>query len=570
MEVVTVLIFILVLALLGYLFMNRTTMEGFDGNVPEPNQTSAIARDTASATTTNPQLALAQPKDIQALMEVIKNFKLLYNAQDPMTLNLDKQSLEQTQYLSMQADNLINRLQAALGNSDAVSMTVDDTSQIRKAYDCSIAVLRGKSEVIPSAAIEGFANVMKKAKPKHAAPKHAAPKHVAPKHAAPKHAMPNHAMTKHAALKHTAPKHAAQKHTMHNVKAQGAAPNGLTIDILINLQMRVQAESLRLSNLRSSAATVTKRISDLDRLSADLGGIISSINRGQTKLSSINITPAAAERFLKSLGKNTSAGTLNLSNKGAAKAKAKAKTAGFPSGLPTIAALQPLVEASRGMKWSMSIGLESDPAHKQNQDILDKIAEIERTVNQYMISDTPMPKGIQSLYEKELNVLKNITESSKVDVTEMVIGPSTPILQNHQDSIDVHKPAQHNLDSAQGMNMGVSAGTASDGIGVGDYNLSDSNIQHRASAASFDDSMVGGLDYKKRVLEMCRQIQSANLGDPANFGCIKNPNEVSASYSWKGNYQMVCSRLGDTWGNWYPQMFGCPKVDPTAKFTRKT
>jgi hypothetical protein len=521
MEVVTVLIFILVLAMLGYLFTNQKTLEGFDGNVPEPNQTSAIARDTASATTTNPQLALAQPKDIQALMEVIKNFKLLYNAQDPMTLNLDKQSLEQTQYLSMQADNLINRLQAALGNSDAVSMTVDDTSQIRKAYDCSIAVLRGKSEVIPSAAIEGFVNVMTKAKPKKAAPK---------------------------------------------VKARGAAPNGLTIDILINLQMRVQAESLRLSNLRSSASTVTKRISDLDRLSADLGGIISSINRGETKLSSINITPAAAERFLKSLGRNTPAATLNLSNKGAA----KGKTAGFPSGLPTIAALQPLVEATRGMKWSMSIGLESDPTHKQNQDILDKIAEIEQAVNQYMISDTPMPKGIQSLYEKELNVLKNMTESSKVDVTEMVIGPSKPVLQNHQDSSDVHKPTQGNLDSAQGMNMGISAGTASDAIGVGDYNLSDENIQRRASAASFDDSMVGGLDYKKRVLEMCRQIQSAKLGDPANFGCIKNPNEVSASYSWKGNYQMVCSRLGDTWGNWYPQMFGCPKVDPTAKFTRMT
>ena len=500
-------------------------MEGFDGNVPEPNQTSAIARDTASATTTNPQLALAQPKDIQALMEVIKNFKLLYNAQDPMTLNLDKQSLEQTQYLSMQADNLINRLQAALGNSDVVSMTVDDTTQIRKAYDCSIAVLRGKSEVIPSAAIEGFVNVITRGKPKKAAPK---------------------------------------------VKARSAAPNGLTIDTLINLQMRVQAESLRLSNLRSSAATVTKRISDLDKLSADLGDIISSVNRGQTKLSSINITPAAADNFLKSLGKNTSAVTLNLNKKGGAKAKAKAKTAGFPSGLPTIAALQPLVEASRGMKWSMSIGLESDPAHKQKQDILDKIAEIETTVNQYMISDTPMPKGIQSLYEKELNVLKNITENSKIDVTEMVIGPSKPLLQTHQDSSDVHKPTQGNLDSAQGMNMGISAGTASDAIGVGDYNLSDENIQHRASAASFDDSMVGGLDYKKRVQALCRQIQSANLGDPANFGCIKNPNEVSASYSWKGNYQMVCSRLGDTWGNWYPQMFGCPKVDPTAKFTRKT
>jgi hypothetical protein len=100
--------------------------------------------------------------------------------------------------------------------------------------------------------------------------------------------------------------------------------------------------------------------------------------------------------------------------------------------------------------------------------------------------------------------------------------------------------------------------------------MTDDNLQRRGSAASFDDSMVGGLDYKKCVMDMCRQIQSANLGDPAEFGCIKNPDEVSASYSWKGNYQMVCSRLGNTWGNWYPQMFGCPKVDPTAKFTSKT
>ena len=118
--------------------------------------------------------------------------------------------------------------------------------------------------------------------------------------------------------------------------------------------------------------------------------------------------------------------------------------------------------------------------------------------------------------------------------------------------------------------MGMMAGSVSAEIGTGgyDYNLSDANIQHRGSAASFDDSMVGGLDYKTRAQDMCRQIQAANLGDPANFGCIKNPNEVSASYSWKGNYETICSRLGDTWGAWYPQMFGCPKVDATAKFMR--
>ena len=77
-----------ILILLAFIYANKKNYEAFDGNVPATNQTSAIAQDTSASTTTNPQIALAQPKDIQALMEVIKNFKLLYNAQDPMTLNL--------------------------------------------------------------------------------------------------------------------------------------------------------------------------------------------------------------------------------------------------------------------------------------------------------------------------------------------------------------------------------------------------------------------------------------------------------------------------------------------------
>jgi hypothetical protein len=65
---------------------------------------------------------------------------------------------------------------------------------------------------------------------------------------------------------------------------------------------------------------------------------------------------------------------------------------------------------------------------------------------------------------------------------------------------------------------------------------------------------------------LCRQVKSAQLGDPVDFGCIAQPDTVSADYSWKGNYEMVCNRLGYTWGAWYPEMFGCPKQDPTAHF----
>ena len=503
MKVETVLFVGFILLFAAFIYANRKTTEGFDGNVPTANETSAFPRDTSSATTTNPQLALAQPKDVQALMEVIKNFKLLYNAQDPMTLNLDPQSLQQTQYFSMQSDNLLNQLQSALASSDAVSMSFDDTVQLRRAYECSIDILRGKSQTEES---------------------------------------------------------------------QRSAPNGLSVDVLSKLQARVQAESLRLSNLRSSSADVMTRISELDKLTSDLGDIISSVNRGQTNIADINISPAEANSFLKSSDNNGAVPNLSVPSGGST----NSMTIG-PTGLTVDSALQTLLGVARNMKWSVNVALESDPDKRQSQDVLDKIDVIEKNINKHIISGTPIPPNIQKLYEQELAVLKNLTGGAAPDMTTVILGPPKPALHQKGNISQAFMPSLDSLNTAQGFNMGPfgtqggpTAGSSSSGIGSGDYAMTDDNIQRRGSAASFDDSMVGGLDYKKCVMDMCRQIQSANLGDPAEFGCIKNPDEVSASYSWKGNYQMVCSRLGNTWGNWYPQMFGCPKVDPTAKFTSKT
>jgi hypothetical protein len=98
------------------------------------------------------------------------------------------------------------------------------------------------------------------------------------------------------------------------------------------------------------------------------------------------------------------------------------------------------------------------------------------------------------------------------------------------------------------------------------FAMNDEQIARRASAASFIPA-AGGADYKARALEICRQVKSAQLGDPISFGCITNPDEVGPSYDWKGNYTMVCNRLGDSWGRSYPAQFGCPPYDPTAKFS---
>lgn len=96
------------------------------------------------------------------------------------------------------------------------------------------------------------------------------------------------------------------------------------------------------------------------------------------------------------------------------------------------------------------------------------------------------------------------------------------------------------------------------------FQMNDASLAQRASTSAFDPSTVGGPNWKKRAHDLCEQVGSAGLAPPGNFGCIDDDTEVSKDYSWKGNYEMVCNRLGDTWGGWYPEMMGCPP--PTNKF----
>jgi hypothetical protein len=96
------------------------------------------------------------------------------------------------------------------------------------------------------------------------------------------------------------------------------------------------------------------------------------------------------------------------------------------------------------------------------------------------------------------------------------------------------------------------------------FQTDDASLAQRASASAFDPSTVGGPNWKKRAQDLCEQVSSAGLAPPGNFGCIDEDTTVSKDYSWKGNYNMVCNRLGDTWGGWYPEMMGCPP--PTNKF----
>ena len=181
-------------------------------------------------------------------------------------------------------------------------------------------------------------------------------------------------------------------------------------------------------------------------------------------------------------------------------------------------------------------------------------------------------------YLKEMETYSNaIAPRSGLDnhiaklanIAPPAIGTATRVPQQQYSNADF--PTANQLDAAQ--SISDSQGKFPNGdprsrdvmIRPG-YPVTDEMIARRGSSSTFDEAAVGGYDYKTRVQELCKQIKQANLGEGKDFGCISNPSAVSHDYSWKGNYLTVCNRLGDTWGGWYPEMFGCPKYDPTQKF----
>jgi hypothetical protein len=95
--------------------------------------------------------------------------------------------------------------------------------------------------------------------------------------------------------------------------------------------------------------------------------------------------------------------------------------------------------------------------------------------------------------------------------------------------------------------------------------LTDEQIQQRGSASTFDERLVGGLDYRARAKDVCRQLKEEH-GNSRDFGCIDDQSSVGADYSWRGNFQMICNRIGDMWGADEGGKYGCPPYDPNTKF----
>jgi hypothetical protein len=201
---------------------------------------------------------------------------------------------------------------------------------------------------------------------------------------------------------------------------------------------------------------------------------------------------------------------------------------------------------------------------------------LEKRIASYAYSETPMPLSVQRAFQTELAALSAAFTGKGVAVPWDTRFPATyqrgekesreSVQSNTAMNWNASNSAKPTAASQSTWYTGGSTQNRDAEIRPG-FVMTDDRIRHRASTSAFQDSVVGGLDYKQRSLELCRQVGSANIvDDPKVLGCISQPDAVGPTYSWKGNYEMVCNRLGDGWGSWYPEMFGCPKYDPQAKY----
>jgi hypothetical protein len=78
-----------------------------------------------------------------------------------------------------------------------------------------------------------------------------------------------------------------------------------------------------------------------------------------------------------------------------------------------------------------------------------------------------------------------------------------------------------------------------------------------AAAEASKAKAAPGLDWKKRSAAICDQIRARGY-KPSDFGCLENPDKVSAGFSWRGYSRMVCNRLSTVYDPGIPELCGCP------------
>ena len=615
-----------VLVLAAILYYSCANREGFDGSVPSASQTSAIPSDTPGATTANPTTAKPQTKDIQAALDELDAFFILAATFDYKQSKLPIATKHSIAVYRTSIESLQKDLKAALASPETSEVTLNNVTELRSKLAELTQTIRSytsnlqgnpeqptaqaqaqaqapEEEIMLQKTIQEFMDLLPKldlAKLKQNVTdtdtqlKLGYYIQMAPEYLNELKTSQVMSAEEGAYLKKTyqelnvvlisaavepqpsqPSQQSQQSQQSYESTVVAGAPGVITLKELQTLVQRIDGEHLRLANLRSTSATLVARQSQLEKLAADIRELISAVERKEMKLEDVPISPSTAQAFLKQLQENKSLPPL-IEPRAKIADGLQAHVAPSPGGGMDVKALHGLLESAKYLKWELEVKLEYDPKLAARDNLVKRLESIERRLSALAVSETPISKEMYEIFMKELQVVGAMVApegQSSEKKHQSYDRPDTSYTRTTNESaaeypsLDKMTTATSIRDSASGNAILNPPKEVSPDVFIRPgFVMNDEQIKRRGSASAFDDSLVGGADYRKRSQELCRQVRGANLGDPVQFGCITNPDAVSPDYSWKGNFTMVCNRLGDTWGGWYPEMFGCPKYDPTQKF----
>lgn len=477
-------------------------------SVPKPEGSSTVPNTMPGSTTPNSSESLASFRDLAALLDIMKTYNLLYETNIKSVFKMKK-------YAVLHANSITYRvkIQSQIDTGTIVD-TKEFTTKQRRLYGEAIKEMNGKLK-----------------------------------------------------------DYGEDEDSKAKARASKAFGDGeITLRDLEYVIGRAKEEQKRIEDIRSESPDLKRRTQILERIRLDLQGFVDKIKRGEMTLAELPFKKPELRRFLIEV-ENPSAFIRALPDLEPAEKKPVPKqrpAKSMPSdmgGINTAALLQQLRSATRDLSWEVYIGY--DPKVTVQRRIMERIRSISTQIESGDLSEGELASKMI-----ELTSLKQQVNSQGLRRVAMSENPLEAYESFSQEgaSVDAEpfKPQEVAtiepglFPSKEGIIRTIEPPIASNDWRIRPgYTMNTEQIALRGSTASLGE--VGGPDYKKRAKFLCSQIRDSGLGDPKEFGCINNPDEdVGADYSWRGNFKMVCSRLGRTWGEWYPEMFGCPKPDPSA------
>ena len=328
----------------------------------------------------------------------------------------------------------------------------------------------------------------------------------------------------------------------------------LTANDLQELINRIKSTRKELVNQRSIAPPIRARIDQLEKLGADVRELREKLVRKQLDPRDLPIEAESARKFLAGLTSSTIPPLLTPGG-------GTPKTAAGPAAVMQDSAVQKMLEQAKDLRWNLQISVGYDPAVQQRGQLLQRLDSVEKRLQK--LSSQKESKEQERDYKLLYAELQTLTSALGGSSYSSMGAPAAHVRPQPADSTRLpdlstqpRSPSHANLACAQSNEFSDPYASV----------MTDEQIKRRASSGTASYGSVGGADYKTRVSDLCRSISASGLGDPKEFGCVANPDELSPTYSWKGAHKMICNRLGDTWGGSYPEQFGCGPYDPTARF----